>query len=74
MLSVVYKIASASIANRLKPYLDFLIDNTQTGFVHGRYIGESSRLVYDIIQITEEKAIPGLIVSIDFQKAFDSIS
>ena len=74
MLSVIYKIASASIANRLKPHLDFLIDRTQSGFVDGRYIGESTRLVYDLMQFTEEKDIPGLLVSIDFQKAFDSIS
>ena len=74
MLSVIYKIASASIANRIKPYLEFLIDHTQSGFVKGRYIGESTRLVYDLMQITEERSIPGLIVSIDFQKAFDSIS
>ena len=38
MLSVLYKIASAAIANRLKPYLDSFIDNTQSGFFHGRYI------------------------------------
>ena len=74
MLSVIYKIASASIANHIKPYLDFSIDNTQSGFVHGRYIGESSRLIYDIMQITEARAIPGLLVSIDFQKAFNLIS
>ena len=74
MLSIIYKIASASIANRLKPHLDFLIDHTQSGFVDGRYIGESTRLVYDLMQFTEEKDIPGLLVSIDFQKAFDSIS
>ena len=74
MLSVLYKIASASIANRIKPFLDHLISPSQTGFVSGRYIGESTRLVYDIMSFTEENNIPGLIMLIDFEKAFDSIS
>ena len=69
MLSVLYKIASASIANRIKPYLDHLISPSQTGFVSGRYIGESTRLVYDIMNFTETKNIPGLLMLIDFEKS-----
>ena len=74
MLSSVYKLASSAIANRMKPYLNYLIDNSQTGFISGRNIADSTRLVYDIIHTTEKLNIPGLLVSIDFQKAFDSIS
>ena len=74
MLSVLYKIASASIANRIKPYLDHLISPSQTGFVSGTYIGECTRLVCDIINFTENKNIPGLLMLIDFEKAFNSIS
>ena len=37
-------------------------------------IGESTRLIYDIMHYTEKVQIPGLIVLIDFQKAFDLIS
>ena len=74
MLLSVYKLASAAIANKMKPYLNYLIDNSQTGFITGRNIADSTRLVYDIIHTTEKLNIPGLLVSIDFQKAFDSIS
>ena len=74
MLSVVYKLCSAAIANRIKPLLNKIIDNVQCGFVQGRYIGECTRLVYDILQYTESHQIPGMLVLIDFQKAFDSIS
>ena len=49
MLSLLYKIATAAIANRIKPYLTKLISEPQTGFVSGRYIGENTRLVYDIM-------------------------
>ena len=74
LLSVIYKMASASIANRLKTILDFLIDKSQTGFITGRYIGHSTRLVYDIMYFTEKTQKEGLLMLIDFEKAFDSIS
>ena len=74
LLSVVYKIASATIANRIKPVLDKIIAKTQTGFISGHYIGESTRLVYDIMQVAEQKNINGLLMLIDVEKAFDSIS
>ena len=32
------------------------------------------RLVYDLLHYTEKGDIPGLLVLIDFEKAFDSIS
>ena len=51
-----------------------LINNDQTGFLSGRYIGENTRLVYDIMQFVEENNIPGLLLLIDFEKAFDSLS
>ena len=37
-------------------------------------MGDNIRLVYDILQYTEEKDVPGLLLLIDFEKAFDSIS
>ena len=74
MLSVVYKLCSSAIANRIKPLLNKIIDKTQCGFVKGRYIGECTRIVYDIMSYTENFNIPGMLVLIDFQKAFDSIS
>lgn len=51
-----------------------MIDFDQTGFISGRYIGENIRLIYDILQYTEENEIPGLLLLIDFEKAFDSVS
>ena len=74
LLSCVYKILSSAIANRLKGVLDKLISRTQTGFISGRYIGENIRLVYDLLHYTEKENIPGLIMLVDFEKAFDSVS
>ena len=74
LLNTVYKIASGCIANRIKKVLDKLINTDQTGFIEGRFIGENTRLVYDVLQFTEEQNIPGLLLLIDFEKAFDSVS
>ena len=74
LLDTVYKIASGAIANRIKSVIDKLIDKDQTGFIKGRYIGENTRLVYDLMKHTEQKNISGLLLLIDFEKAFDSLS
>ena len=49
LLNVTYKLASATIASRLKSVLNSLISPTQTGFLPDRFIGENTRLIYDIV-------------------------
>ena len=67
-----YKIEAKSIANRIKLVLPNLINHDQTGVLKGRFIGENIRLINCIIQYTTEKNDPGLLLFIDFEKAFDS--
>ena len=74
MLNVFYKLISGCLSQRIKSTLDQLISYSQTGFLSGRYIGEHTRLLYDIMSYTECNDIPGLLVLIDFEKAFDSIA
>ena len=74
LLNVPYKIASSCIAKRIKAVLPNIISINQSGFLKGRYIGDSIRTVYDIIHSLEEDHAPGILFGIDFEKAFDSIS
>ena len=74
LLNVFYKLISGCLSQRIKSTLDQLISSSQTGFLSGRYIGENTRLLYDIMSYTECNDIPGLLVLIDFEKAFDSIA
>lgn len=74
LLNTTYKILSAVLANRMKPLLSSLIHENQKGFLKGRYIGENSRLLYDVIHYCNENKVPGLVLLIDFEKAFDSVS
>ena len=73
LLNVDLKIASASIANRLKTHLNKIISETQKGYVKGRYIGECTRLIYDILYESKKNNKQGLLLLVDFQKAFDSL-
>ena len=74
LLNVTYKIGSGCLATRIKTVLNKIISNDQTGFIPGRYIGENSRLIYDLMNYTDTHHIPGVLVMIDFEKAFDSVS
>ena len=74
LLNVVYKLASIVIANRIKIVLDSLIHEDQKGFIACRFIGENIKLIYDILFETKQQQIPGLILLIDFEKAFDTVS
>ena len=64
---------SKVIATRIKNALPFIIQYNQTGFIKDRYIGETVRSFLDIMKFTVEENIPGLLILIDFQKAFDSL-
>ena len=74
LLNVVYKLASTVIANRMKTVLDSLIHEDQKGFISGRCISENVRLIYDVLFETKNQELPGLILSVDFEKAFDTVS
>ena len=74
LLNVDYKVLSKCLAERLKPLLPKLIHHNQTGFVKDRNISEGLRTILDIIEDTKLKDMHGLLMTIDFEKAFDSLS
>ena len=74
LLNSLYKLVSGCIAERMKPHLDTIIHGDQKGFVSERYIGEAIRTTYDIIQWAKDNNKIGIILLIDFEKAYDSLS
>lgn len=68
-----YKLAAKTIAYRLKDVLSDIVNSDQSGFMKNRFIGENINTIFEIIEKTEEEDIPGMIFSIDFEKAFDKI-
>ena len=73
LLNVDYKIVSKALTLRIERLLPFLIHEDQTGFVKQRYIGTNIRRIYDTIDYYDKKKKPGLLMFLDFKKAYDSI-
>ena len=53
--------------------IELLIHPDQTGFVKGRYIVENIKLIADFIEQTRKLNLSGVLLSLDFQKAFDTL-
>ena len=69
-----YKTIAKALATRLKETLPKLISFQQMTSVKNRFIGEGGRLISDILEIYECLNLKGYIVTVDIEKAFDSLS
>ena len=61
------------LATRIKNALPDIIHHNQSGFVKDRYMGETVKSIFDLMDFTQKENIPGLMIFIDFHKAFDSV-
>ena len=73
ILNTDYKILTKALANRLQKLLPKLINQDQVGYIKGRYIGQNIGIISDIQYWATKSKLPGYIVLVDFEKAFDSI-
>ena len=62
-----------TLASRLKQVLPNLISPQQTTYVQNRFIDERGRLIADIIEITDILNEEGFLVTMDIEKAFNSL-
>ena len=74
LLNTDYKIMTKCIATRLKNNLIKIINKNQSGFIKGRYIGDNIRSLLKVIDLAEEENLSCIALSINFEKAFDTIS
>ena len=74
LLNVSYKIASGVIASRIKNVLPSIINVNQSGFMANRSTADCLRLIYDILYTSLKFKKPGILLLIDFEKAFDSVA
>ena len=74
LLNFDLKMISKSLATRVKKVLSNLNDASQTVYVNERFIGESSRLIDDVIKVCDIQKISGYLLTVDFEKAFDSLN
>ena len=73
LLNVDYKIATKALALRIKNVLPEIIDIDQTGYINGRQIFQSIRVIQDVMEVCMKENKPGMMLLVDFEKAFDSL-
>ena len=73
LLNVDYKIIARILALRLQKILPKIINTDQQGFIKNRFIGNNIRQIQDIIDYAELLNIDGVILFLDFKKAFDTV-
>ena len=61
------------MANKFKNVLKSIVRANRFAYVEGWFIGEATRLISDILEVKKECYIPGYMVLMDVQKAFDSM-
>jgi len=66
-----YKILAFVLAKRMQNVISSIIDENQTAYIKKRYIGTNARLIQDIFEYCENENVPGILLGLDFAKAFD---
>ena len=68
-----YKILAFTLSTRMQSVISKLISNDQSAYIRNRYIGNNARFLQDIINLSENYDLPCALISLDFEKAFDSL-
>jgi hypothetical protein len=69
-----FQIFTKVIANRLSLVASKLIRHSQTTFLPGRYILEGVVILHETIHKLQRKKHSGIILKIDFEKAYDKVN
>ena len=67
------KMLSKTLADRLREVLPSLISCDQTAYIKDRFLGESVRLISDVLEVSKSYNLDGYLLTIDIEKAFDSV-
>ena len=67
------KIVSKALAARMKTVMNGLISYDQTAYAKGRYIGESVRLIDNLLKYAEDENINRILFADNIEKAFDPV-
>ena len=68
-----YKIVAFVFAQRLQDVINTIINDDQVAYIKNRLIGCNIRNVIDIYDLCEKENIPGALLCMDFEKAFDTV-
>ena len=68
-----YKIIAFVLSERIQKVTQNLISHDQTAYIKERFIGNNVRLLSDIIDYCNLAKQNGILLSVDFEKAFDTV-
>ena len=68
------KIFSKAMTTRASPLCDRLISSNQTAFIKGRFILESVVMAHEVIHEVHRSGTAGLVLKLDYEKAYDRVS
>jgi hypothetical protein len=74
VLQVLFKIFTKTLTVRSKTYMLKIIHHCQKAFIRGRYITDGVMLLQEIPRETNVKKKQGVILKIDFEKAYDKVN
>lgn len=73
LLNVDYKICSKALSSRLSLVLEKIVSPDQTCSVPGRLISSNLVMLRDMLDYIERTDEPGILISLDQEKAFDRV-
>ena len=73
-METLYKLLSSILGFHLKPVLDNLLGCEQKAYIPARFISECTRNTFDLFHSAKQNNLPDIILLVDFEKAFDSVS
>ena len=71
LMNVDTKIALKAPALGMKKVIPNIINYDQTAYVKNRFMGESVRLIVDLLYHTKQEDLDGILFAADMEKAFD---
>lgn len=74
LLGCLYKLVAKVVEARLGAVMDKLISPTQSAFLKGRQLVDGVAVVNEVVDLAWKKKNVCLILKVDFEKAYDSVS
>jgi len=71
---VVYKIFTKALMLRMEKNMSKIISKSQNAFIKGRNIMDGVMSLHEILHDTKIRKREGLVLKLDFEKAYDKVS
>ena len=74
LLRCPYKLITKTMDRRVEKYAEKLISLSQNAFVKGRNIMDGVMSLHEILNYTHVKKKVGIVLKLDFEKAYDKVN